>query len=144
MPADMDAPDVLLADTLITELEDADVLVIGAAFYNFTIPSTLKAWIDHVIRVGRTFGYVEGRPTGLLPAGKRAVIVVASGGKYSEGPAAPLDFFVPYLTMILGMVGIQDVTVIRAEQQSNPAAAGGERAFAMEQAQTLAQSLVAA
>jgi FMN-dependent NADH-azoreductase len=108
---------VALSNTLIGELEAADTLVIATPMYNFSIPSTLKAWIDHITRAGRTFRYTESGPVGLL-TGKRAFIVVSRGGVYSEGAAKALDFQEPYLRAILGFVGITDVTFIYAEAQA--------------------------
>jgi FMN-dependent NADH-azoreductase len=104
-----------LSDALITELEQSDVIVLGAPFYNFTIPSTLKSWLDYVIRGGRTFRYTEAGPQGLLPPGKRVLVFTASGGVYSEGPAAGLDHLVPYLKVVLGLIGLSDIEVVRAE-----------------------------
>ena len=75
-----------LGNRLISELERCDVLVLGSPMYNFGIPSTIKAWFDYVLRVGKTFRYVNGAPEGLLPPGKKAIVFVASGGVYSEGP----------------------------------------------------------
>lgn len=75
-------------DALITELEQSDVIVLGAPFYNFTIASTLKSWLDYVIRSGRTSRFTEPGLQGLLPPGKRVLVVPASGGVHSEGPAA--------------------------------------------------------
>jgi FMN-dependent NADH-azoreductase len=100
-----------LADTLIAELQTADILVIGLPVYNFNIPSTLKTWIDHVARAGATFRYTEAGPVGLLK-GKRAFVFVASGGQY-EG--TPLDFQTPYIRHVLGFLGIDDVTFTHAE-----------------------------
>lgn len=103
-----------LSDTLVAELLAADTLVIGTALINFGICSTLKSWIDHTGRVGKTFKYTETGPVGLVTA-KKAYIVLASGGIYSEGPAASLDHATPYLKSVLGFLGIKDVEVIRAE-----------------------------
>jgi len=97
------------SERLIKELEDSDYLVLGTPMHNFTVPSALKAWIDHVVRVYRTF-----RPT---PQGKvgslkdRPVFVaVSSGGTYSgEVPLQP-DFLTPYLTTVLNTIGLWDVT----------------------------------
>ena len=102
------------SEGLIAELKAADVVVIGAPMYNFSVPSTLKAWIDHVVIAGQTFRYVDGRPQGLL-SGKRALLALASGGIYSEGPAAAFDFELPYLRRVLGFIGIADVQAIRVE-----------------------------
>ncbi len=108
------------SDALIGELEQSDVIVIGAPLYNFTIPSTLKAWLDHVIRGGRTFSYTEAGPQGLLPPGKRVLVFTASGGVYSEGPGAALDHLVPYLKSVLGLIGLSDIQVVRAEGMKLP------------------------
>jgi FMN-dependent NADH-azoreductase len=104
-----------LSDRLIAELRAADTIVIGAPMYNFSIPSTLKAWFDHVLRAGETFSYSEAGPKGLL-TGRRVVVVEARGGLYSEGPAQALDFQEPYLRQLLGFIGLTDVTFIRAEK----------------------------
>ena len=99
------------ADTLVAELQDADTVVIGVPVYNFLVPSTLKAWFDHVARAGTTFRYTENGPQGLLE-GKRAHVFVTSGGKYA---GTDIDFAAPYVTHMLGFLGITDVTVTRAE-----------------------------
>lgn len=96
------------------ELLDADTLVLAAPMYNFGIPSALKAWLDHVIHPGKTFQYTATGPEGLLK-GKKAVLVLATGGAYSEGPAKSMDFVEPYLRTVLGFLGITDVTTVRAE-----------------------------
>ena len=103
------------ADALIDELFAADIVVIGVAMINFAIPSTLKSWIDHVSRAGKTFRYTaEGKPEGLLK-GKRVIVVHAKGGIYSDGPARSFDFVAPYLRHVLGFLGVQDVSVIDVE-----------------------------
>ncbi|MCI2400694.1 NAD(P)H-dependent oxidoreductase [Aliiroseovarius subalbicans] len=99
-----------LSDTLVAEVEAADVLVIGSATYNFNTPAALKAWIDQIARVGVTFRYSETGPEGLL-TGKKAIIVVASGG---TPIGAPNDFTTPYLRYVLGFMGITDVTFVDA------------------------------
>jgi len=104
-----------LSDTLIGELRAADTIVIGAPMYNFSIPSTLKAWFDHVLRAGETFSYSEAGPKGLL-AGKHVIVVESRGGFYSEGPSAAVDFQEPYLRTLLGFIGLTDVTFLRAEK----------------------------
>lgn len=104
-----------LSNKLIKQLLTADIIVIGAPLINFTIHSSLKAWIDHITRPRITFGYGEdGRPTGLV-RGKKVYIAMSSGGIYSEGPGIINDFVAPYLTAFLGFLGITDVTVFRAE-----------------------------
>jgi FMN-dependent NADH-azoreductase len=120
-----------LADALIEEVEAADVIVIAAPMYNFSIPSTLKAWIDHIARAGRTFRYGAAAPEGLLK-GRKVFIVTGRGGIYSGNSAAKsLDFQEPYLRTILGFLGLDDVTFIHAEGlkvSAEAAASGIERA----------------
>lgn len=103
-----------LSDALVDELAAADVVVFAIPMYNFGLPSSLKAWIDHVVRPGRTFSYSEKGPQGLLK-GKKAVLVVARGGVYSQGPAKQMDFQESYLRTILGFIGITNVHVVRVE-----------------------------
>ncbi|MHC5349926.1 FMN-dependent NADH-azoreductase [Metapseudomonas furukawaii] len=99
------------SNLLTGEVLDADVLVLAAPMYNFAIPSTLKSWLDHVLRAGVTFTYTETGPKGLL-TGKRAFVLTARGGIYAGGP---LDHQEPYLRQALGFIGIHDVTFIHAE-----------------------------
>lgn len=102
------------SDELIAELQQADEYVISAAMHNFTIPSSLKLWIDQVVRAGETFSYSSQGPEGLLK-GKKATILAASGGVYTAGtPAAAINFSDPYLKAILGFIGITDLKVISA------------------------------
>ncbi len=106
---------VAFADSLIEEVEAADTIVLAVPMYNFSIPSALKAWIDHIARAGRTFRYSEAGPVGLLK-GKKVFIVTARGGIYSAGgPSEAFDFQEPYLRAILGFVGLDDVTFIHLE-----------------------------
>jgi FMN-dependent NADH-azoreductase len=106
------------ADALIEEVEAADTMVIAAPMYNFSISSPLKAWIDHIVRAGRTFRYTASGPEGLLK-GKKVVVVVSRGGVYSgDSPARGMDFQEPYLRAVLGFLGLSDVTFIHAEGQS--------------------------
>jgi FMN-dependent NADH-azoreductase len=111
-------------DALIEEVEAADVIVITAPMYNFTISSTLKAWIDHITRAGRTFRYTAEGPQGLLK-NKRVFVVTGRGGIYSgESPMKSYDFQEPYLRTILGFLGLDDITFIHVEgQQIGPDAA---------------------
>ena len=104
-----------LSDALIAELRAADTIVIGAPMYNFSIPTTLRAWFDHVLRAGETFSYSEAGPKGLL-AGKKVIVVESRGGLYSEGPAQAMDFQEPYLRQLLGFIGLTDVTFVHAEK----------------------------
>ena len=117
-PADKRSADqqaiIAESDKLVDELVAADTLVIGVPMYNFAPPSAFKAWVDHISRVGRTFSYGANGPTGLL-TGKRAIVILSSGGVYSEGPAQPLDFNGTYIRSVLGFLGITDVELIVAE-----------------------------
>jgi FMN-dependent NADH-azoreductase len=102
------------SDELIAELEAADEYVFGVAMHNFSIPATLKLWIDQVARRGRTFAYGANGPEGLLK-GKKATILTASGGAYAEGtPAGSFNFADPYLKTVLGFLGVTEVKVIAA------------------------------
>jgi FMN-dependent NADH-azoreductase len=103
-----------LSESLVQELFDADVIVIGAPMYNFSITSGLKAWVDHVARAGVTFKYGENGPVGLL-TGKKVFIFTTSGGVYSQGPAAAMDFAGTYLRAVLGFIGLTDVQVVQSE-----------------------------
>ncbi len=105
---------VQLSDDLVAELQSADVVVIGAPMYNFSISSTLKAWIDHVARAGVTFKYTETGPVGLVN-GKKFYIFTSRGGVYSSGPAKALDFHETYLRGVLGFLGITDVNFVHSE-----------------------------
>ncbi|WP_285009270.1 FMN-dependent NADH-azoreductase [Pedobacter faecalis] len=107
------------SDNAINQLMAADLIVIGAPMYNFTIHSSLKAWIDHITRAGKTFKYGEHGPEGLVK-NKKIYLAVASGGVYTEGPYQPYDFVVPYLKSMLGFLGMTDVTVYRAEGLNIP------------------------
>jgi len=123
-----------LSDTLIDELLAADTIVIAAPMHNFGPPSTLKAWIDHVARAGRTFSYGPNGPQGLVK-GKHAILVVASGGVYSAEPMKPFDFTEPYLHTVLGFIGITDVDVVRVAGVAS-SAIGPEKALASANSQS--------
>jgi FMN-dependent NADH-azoreductase len=103
------------SDEVIDELFAADVIVIGAPMWNFGIPSSLKAWIDHIARAGRTFKYGASGPESLLQVGKKVIIVSSRGGIYSSGPMQVMDHQESYLKAILGFIGLHDVSIIRAE-----------------------------
>lgn len=106
---------VKLSDDLVAELMAADIVVVGAPMYNFSISSTLKAWIDHVARAGLTFKYNEqGQPVGLVQ-GKKFFVFTSRGGVYSSGPAKALDFHETYLRGVLGFLGITDVSFVHTE-----------------------------
>lgn len=101
------------SDALVDELLAADIVVVAAGMINFSIPSTLKSWIDYVARAGRTFRYDADGPHGLA-TGKQVIVVVARGGVYS-GDGAAMDFQVPYLRKVLGFLGMTDVTVFEVD-----------------------------
>lgn len=103
-----------LSDELIGELDQADAYVIGVAMHNFNIPSVLRLWLDQILRSGSTFSYGANGAVGLLK-GKKATVLVASGGVYDVGtPAAALNFAEPYLKAILEFIGVADVTFVNA------------------------------
>ncbi len=115
-------------------LEDflaADVIVIGVPMYNFTIPSTLKAWIDRIAVAGKTFRYTADGPVGLA-GGKRVILAIAQGGVHALGDAS--EFQESYLRFVLGFVGITDIEVVRAQ---------GIALSPEHRAQALAQALAA-
>jgi FMN-dependent NADH-azoreductase len=99
------------SDALVAELAAADVLVIGLPMYNFGVPSTLKAYFDHVARAGATFRYTANGPEGLL-LGKRAYVIATRGGKYAGTPS---DLQSAYVRQFLGFIGITDVEFVYAE-----------------------------
>jgi FMN-dependent NADH-azoreductase len=103
-----------VSERLVRQFLDADVVVIGAPMYNFSIPTQLKAWIDRVAQAGRTFKYTETGPVGLA-GGKTVVIASTRGGAYSSGPAAAMDHQETYLRAVLGFFGVTDVRFVRAE-----------------------------
>jgi FMN-dependent NADH-azoreductase len=103
-----------LSDRLLKELFAADTLIVAAGMINFGIPSSLKAYVDHVVRPGVTFRYGDKGPEGLVK-GKKAYLVVARGGVYTEGPMQPFNFQDTYLKAALGFIGITDVEVIAVE-----------------------------
>ncbi len=98
-------------------MQAADTLVISMATYNFNIPASLKAWIDQIARAGIAFRYTETGPEGLL-TGKRALVLRASAGTPTGAPA---DFATPYLTFMLGFIGISDVTFLDAPAEADEA-----------------------
>jgi FMN-dependent NADH-azoreductase len=99
------------SDALIAELKSADVIVLAVPLYNFGVPSTLKAYFDHIARAGVTFRYTDKGPVGLL-TGKNAIVFATRGGVYA---GTPLDSQTPYLRAFLGFLGITDVEFVYAE-----------------------------
>jgi FMN-dependent NADH-azoreductase len=102
-----------VSDAFVT-LMAADVLVLATPMHNFGVSASLKAWIDQIVRPGLTFSYSDKGPLGLV-RDKKAVLVLARGGIYAEGPMKPYDFQEPYLRTVLGFIGMTDVEVIRIE-----------------------------
>lgn len=104
-----------ISERLVSQFLAADVIVVGAPLYNFSIPTQLKAWIDRIAQAGRTFKYTEKGPVGL--AGGKTVIVASSrGGKYFGNPAMEsLEHQESYLKTIFGFFGVTDVRIVRAE-----------------------------
>jgi len=113
-----------LSDDLIADLKAADIIAIGVPVYNFGIPASLKAWVDMIARARVTFRYTENGPEGLLK-GKKAYLFVASGG---TPVGSEVDFATSYLKHVLGFVGIDDVTIIAADQMAMDAEASLARA----------------
>lgn len=114
-PPDQQSPEMKavlqLSDTLVAELMAADQLVIATPVYNYNVPAALKAWVDHIVRKGLTLGH-DGQ--GLL-TGKKATVLMASGGVYAEGsPIKDRDIATQYLRLILKVIGITDVTFVAA------------------------------
>ncbi len=103
-----------VSDLLIAELQKADEYVIGVPMHNFSIPSTLKLWIDQVVRIGKTTAYSATGLEGLLK-GKKVTLLIASGGVYEQGSGREaFNFVTPYLRTVFGFLGIADVHFIAA------------------------------
>lgn len=111
---DVQRDTLALSDQLVAEIKAADVIVIGAPIYNFSVPAVLKAWIDLIARAGVTFEYSANGPKGLM-TGKRVVVAVASGG---TKVGSNMDFATGYLRHIMGFIGITDVEFIAADQMA--------------------------
>lgn len=108
---------IFLSDTLVDELEKADVIVAGVPMYNFGVPASFKAWIDLVARVGRTFRYTETGPVGLLQ-NKTMYVLVATGG---TPLGSEMDYVSNYLRQVLKFIGITNVHFIAADQSTRDA-----------------------
>jgi FMN-dependent NADH-azoreductase len=121
-----------ISDELTAELLAADTIVIGSPMYNYSISAPLKAWLDQIVRMGKTFGISAGTPVGLL-GDKRAMVITTRGGVYGpDSPTAALDFQEPYLRAILSFIGLSDLTFLHVERQMKPE---GEIDFAAAVAQ---------
>jgi FMN-dependent NADH-azoreductase len=100
------------ADRALADFLAADVLVIGAPMYNFSVPSTLKAWIDRIAVAGKTFRYTAAGPEGLAK-GKRAILAITQGGIHAAGGAS--DHQESYLVFLLNFLGVTDIEIVRAQ-----------------------------
>jgi len=130
-----------ISEKLVSQFLAADVVVVGAPMYNFSVPTQLKAWIDRVAQVGRTFKYTEKGPQGLA-AGKTVIVASSRGGVYSTNPAlAGLDHQESYLKTVFGFLGITDIQFVRAEGVAMGDAA---KAQALSAADLVIRSLSAA
>jgi len=109
------AADTAEAAAVLREFQDADIVVIGAPMYNFTVSTQLKAWIDRVLVAGKTFAYTAEGPKGLA-GGKRVIVASSRGGIYAPGaPSAANDFHETYLTAVFRHIGVQNLDIVRAE-----------------------------
>ena len=111
---DAQKPLVQFSDELIDELLAADILLLSVPMYNFSMPSAFKAYIDHIVRVGKTFSYEEQGVIGLIE-GKKCYIATALGGVYTGTEFEPMNFLTGYLQGLLGFLGIVDVEVFQLE-----------------------------
>ncbi|MDB5530741.1 MAG: hypothetical protein JWR51_3844 [Devosia sp.] len=115
-----DQGSMILSEQLIRELESADVVLISTPMHNYTVPSTLKAWIDHVVRARRTFNVTAAGKVPLL-RDRPVFIAIAAGGRFSGERARQPDFLTPYLQAILNMIGLYDLTFFSVQGTgSNP------------------------
>ena len=105
-----------ISDELVAELAEADKIILATPMYNFAIPAALKAWIDHVVRAGKTFRYTADGPEGLLTDKPRKLLaIIASAGSYAESSGLQaLDHEAPYLRFIFGFMGITDASIVQA------------------------------
>lgn len=114
-PTDAQRAENAVSERLVSQFLASDVIVIGAPFYNFSIPTQLKAWIDRLAQPGRTFTYTDKGPTGLA-TGKTVIVASTRGGAYStsEGGQA-MEHQESYLKVVFGFFGVTDVRIVRAE-----------------------------
>jgi FMN-dependent NADH-azoreductase len=119
------------SETLIAQVESADAIVIGTPMHNLTIPSVLKAWIDQILRAGRTFKSTPAGKVGLL-RDRPVFVAIASGGVFAGEKANQPDFLTPYLAAVLGSIGLQSLQFIAV--QATAFLVGAEAAFAREKA----------
>lgn len=138
--ADATDPAALLGNQVLEDFLAADVVVLGAPMYNFTISSQLKAWLDRVLVAGKTFRYTENGPEGLV-GGKRVIVASSRGGFYGKDTAAAaLDFQEPYLRATFAFMGIDSLEFVRAE---GLATGDAQKAAALDSARDVIHGLVA-
>jgi FMN-dependent NADH-azoreductase len=117
-PPVADHPDLALSEALIGELEAAEAVVIATPMHNYTVPAVLKAWVDHIVRIHRTFASTPAGKVGLLPD-RPVYLVVASGGWFTRpspvGTPPQPDFLTPYLRAVLGTIGLHTLTLFALE-----------------------------
>jgi FMN-dependent NADH-azoreductase len=132
--------DLTKGGAYLQELVEADIIVIGAPMYNFSVPSQLKAWIDRVVVAGKTFGYGANGPEGLVSSSKKVFIASSRGNVYALGsPNAPFEHHESHLTSVLRFIGLADITVVRAEGLGlSPAAREAAMGKAREQIAAIA------
>ena len=106
---------VAVSDQLVAELEEADDILVSSALYNFAMPSALKAWVDHIVRLGRTIAYGTNGPHGLL-RGKRATLITARGGTEESSP----DYQRPTLRAVFAYIGVTDIQTVHLEGTKVP------------------------
>ncbi len=102
------------SEIAIKQIKEADIVVLAVPFYNFSIPASLKAWLDQIARPNETFSYATGSLQGLL-MNKKVYLAIASGGIYTEGMMKAYDFTENYLRAVLGFMGLTDVSTFRME-----------------------------
>lgn len=103
------------SDQAIADFLAADILVIGTPMWNFGLPSSLKAWIDHIVRAGVTFRFTPTGAETLVPPGKKAIIASSRGGIYAQGPMAAMDHQETHLEAVLRFLGVSDISIVRTE-----------------------------
>lgn len=113
-PTDVQKRENAVSEQLVSQFLAADVVVVGAPMYNFSVPSQLKAWIDRIAQAGRTFRYTEKGPEGLA-GGKTVIIVSTRGGMYAGTPGEVMDHQESYLKTVFGFFGVTDIRFVRAE-----------------------------
>ena len=129
-----------LSEILVRELESADAVVIGTPMHNLSAPSTLKAWIDHVVRARRTFDMTPAGKLGTL-RDRPVLVAVSSGGIFSGERARQPDYLTPYLRLVLGTIGLKDVTFFSVEGTARDPASVAE---AREAAEAMVRAVLAA